>query len=116
MGGETVLSYKPQLLSADDGVIRKFHPTTDGNSFIESVQQDVSGHLEATKWRREQTSGQRHKGFGTMIASYPISMWEEWVRKGIVNTAGKVLDDAAFSREVLNNPDLSAFRTKEGRY
>lgn len=112
------MSYKPQLLDYDapSGVIRKFHGSDDGKTFIESVQQDVGPLLRENAEMRKRTSGRRHKGFGSLVARYPIAMWEEWVRKGIITTSGKVLDDARFSKEVLNNSDISNFRTREGTF
>jgi len=118
MGGETLLSYRPQLLDYDapSGVIRKFHGGDDGTDFIESVQQDVGPLMRENAEMRKRTSGSRHQGFGSLVARYPIAMWEEWVRKGLITVAGKVLDDAAFSKEVMNNPDISNFRTREGKF
>lgn len=109
------MSYKPQLLSADDGVIRKFHGSEDGNSFIESVQQDVGPLMRENAEIRKRTAGTRMTTLGTLIGRYPISMFEEWVRKGIITTGGKVLDEAAWAK-VIHDPDTKNFRTREGRF
>ena len=119
MGGEPVLT-RSRLLDHDpqSGVIRKFHGGSDGDTFVESIQQGVGPLMRENAEIRKRTDGQKHtaKGrLGTLVGRYPLAMWEDWVRQGIVTTGGKVLDEARWAK-VISDPDTSNFRTTKGRF
>ena len=99
---------KSRLLGYDPvtKVKRMFHPSLDGDSFIEEATQDVTDRLEVNKAILN-TSGGRW-GDGKRVASVPLVVAEDLMRKGIWN------DPKALKRW-LNDPDNRAFRVRGGR-
>ncbi len=100
---------KSRLLDYDPvmKVRRMFHPSTDGDSFIEEGTQNVTGLLSDNTARQ---NAYRPKGFGDgrRMASIPIVVWEGLLRDGTA-------DDPKKLKRWLNDPDNRAFRTMLGR-
>ena len=99
---------KSRLLDFDPvtRVKRMFHPSTDGESFIEEGTQDVTERLEINK----ALHGMPRDGWGEgqRVASIPVVVWEGLLRDGTANDTKKL-------KAWLNDPDNRAFRTRTGR-
>ncbi len=100
---------KSRLLDYDPvyKVRRMFHPSTDGNSFIEEGTQDTTELISTNKALQNEY---RPRGFGDgrRMASIPMVVWEGLLRQGIANDRKKL-------KAWLNDPDNRAFRTMLGR-
>lgn len=100
---------KSRLLDYDSvhKVRRMFHPSADGDSFIEEGTQDITKLISGNKIL--QTAYRPKKfGDGRRMASIPIVIWEDLMRRGITTDAKKL-------KAWLNDPDNRAFRTMLGR-
>ena len=105
LGGETLLKSRTLDLDPVTKVRRMFHPSVDGESFVEEGRQDVSDILTLNK---ELQKEERGWGEGKRVASIPLVVWEGLLRDGTANDTKKL-------RKWLNDPDNNAFRTKKGR-
>ena len=100
---------KPRVLDYDP--VRKvrsmFHPSTDGNTFTVAGKQEIGDRLDINKHLQDE---HRVKGFGEgrRMASIPIVVWEDLIRRGIAGDMKKL-------KKWLNDPDQLAFRTMRGR-
>lgn len=100
---------KSRLLDYDpvSKVRRMFHPSSDGNSFVEEGIQDVSGRIALNKALQTEDRAQRF-GDGRRMASIPIVVWEGLMRQGIDKDPKRL-------KRWLNDSDNDAFRTMKGR-
>lgn len=100
---------KSRLLDFDpvSKVRRMFHPSDDGDSFIEEGTQDVSGRIAINKALQNEDRVKRF-GNGRRMASIPIVVWEGLMRRGIDKDPKRL-------KKWLNDPDNDAFRTMKGR-
>lgn len=108
------MTQKTRLLDYDPvtQVRRLFHPSDDGESFVEEGQQEISERLSINKaLRNDPSSGW---GEGRRVASIPIVIWEHLIRQGMVTAGGQILDEKKF-KAWLNDPDNRAFRTRLGQ-
>ena len=98
---------KSRLLDYDPvtRIKRMFHPSTDGDNFVESGRQDVTERLAINKALYGE---ERRWGDGLRAASIPITVWEGLMRDGTA-------DDPKKLKAWLNDPDNRAFRTMSGR-
>lgn len=80
------------------------------DSIVIQTQVDVTDIVESNKRRFNEVD--RHQpwgdGFGTKVASIPLTLLHELRQKGILN------DQKAF-KKWLNDPDNRAFRTRGGK-
>ena len=99
---------KPRLLDFDpvSRVRRMFHPASDGGSFVEEGTQEISGRIDINK--ALQNENRNGYGDGRRMASIPIVVWEDLMRRGITEDKKKLED-------WLNDPDNRVFRTMLGR-
>lgn len=100
---------KPRLLDYDPvvKVKRMFHPSSDGDTFIEHGMQEVSERLSINRALQNENRPQGW-GEGQRVASIPVTVWEGLMRDGTA-------DDPKKLKVWLNDPDNRAFRTRLGR-
>lgn len=94
-------------------VQRMFHPSTDGDTWIEEGIQDVEPYVKENK----DLYNQPRSGYGDIqrVAQIPIVVWEELMRAGIISKDGaRVLDQKKF-KAWLNDSENRFFRTRPGR-
>lgn len=100
---------KPRLLSYDPvtKVRRLFHGASDGDTFTEERTQNIDGLLAENRSLR---NIDRRYGDGLRVASIPIVVVEDLIRRGIWD------DDGPRGRLMkwLNDPDNRYFLTKKG--
>jgi hypothetical protein len=107
MGGEPVL--RSRLIDTDPitKVRRILHTENDedGTYHAEAVQ-PIKGRLDINA--ALQNEARNGYGEGQRVASIPLVIWEDLIRKGIANDTKKL-------KAWLNDPDNRAFRTRLGR-
>ena len=78
----------------------------DGDLIHAEADQNITDRLDINKaLQNEARSGY---GEGQRVASIPLVVWEDLVRKGIANDRKKL-------KAWLNDPDNRAFRTRLGK-
>lgn len=86
-----------------------FHANEHDQTFAVESRQDVSGIIKhATSLRNETDKHTRYNDGMTKVASIPMNIYMDWVQKGYTKDQKKM-------KELLNSPELRAFRTREGR-
>jgi len=93
----------------DMGTTTTFHYSEHDNTFGIQTQQDVTEIIKDAKAQKNETDKHTRYGDGmTKVASIPMSMYHEWVRKGYTKDQKKM-------KQLLNSPELKHFRTREGK-
>ena len=87
-------------------VKRMFHPSSDGNTFIEHGEQEISERLSINK--ALQNMPRDGWGEGQRVASVPAVVVEYLMREGIYYDQKRL-------KAWLNDPDNLAFRTRLGK-
>jgi hypothetical protein len=86
-----------------------FHSHSNSDEYAVESRQDVSEIITGAKELRKNTSRKTPYGDGlTRVASIPMVMYADWVKKGYTKDQKKM-------KQLLNSPDLRYFRTREGK-
>lgn len=85
----------------------ELHHTVDDRVVLNTAQ-DIRDVVETNKARYAQVDERARWGKGDMVASIPLVVWQELIRKGIAYD-----NDALLAW--LDDPDNSIFRTRPGR-
>ncbi len=85
-----------------------FHSHEHDDSYTVETRQDVSGIIKHNTAVRNETDKHTPYGDMTRVASIPMSLYQEWVKKGWTKDQNKM-------KELLNSPDYKYFRTREGK-
>jgi hypothetical protein len=89
------------------GITRTWHYDEDKDEATIQTQQDVSAVLEENKQAFSQVDERAKWGEFNKVASIPLSLYYQ------LKAEGK-LDDQAFMKRWLNDPDNRHFRTRPG--
>ncbi len=86
-----------------------FHYSDHDDTFSVQTQQDVSEIIKDAKAQNNETDKHTRYGDGmTKVASIPMSIYYDWVKKGYTKDQKKM-------KQLLNSPDLKHFRTRQGK-
>jgi hypothetical protein len=89
------------------GITRTWHYNDATDEATIQTQQDVTGVIEENKSEFNQIDERAKWGEFNKVASIPLSLYYE------LKAAGK-LDDQAYMKRWLNDPDNRHFRTRPG--
>ena len=92
----------------DQGITRYFHYDDDTDQVTIQTQQDVSDVIEENKQEFAQIDERARWGEWTRVASIPMSIYLK------LKAEGK-LDDQAYMKRWLNDPENRYFRTRAGQ-
>ncbi|MGB6105644.1 MAG: hypothetical protein WBF88_17515 [Pusillimonas sp.] len=99
-----------QILTAEPGKVTRFH--SDGDKFHIQTTADVEPVIE----RVTALHNEGHQKTGTgdhHVASIPLVVVNAWaIKRGV--TFDAVMQDIALFREMVNDPELAAFRVYKG--
>lgn len=104
------MSFGARLFDVDreTGITQIFHPEADGGFTMETLQ-DVESVIEQNKLLNNDVDERARYGERlTRVASIPLVVWEQWSKEGDLN-------DPAFLKKKLNDPENKYFRTRPGR-
>lgn len=93
---------------ADQGIRRIFHFDEDTQQATIETQQDVTAIIEENKQEYAQTDERARWGEWNKVASIPMSVYFQ------LKAEGK-LDDEAYMKRWLNDPENKYFRTRSGQ-
>jgi len=98
-----------KLFDKDDalGITRIWHYDADTDKATIETRQDVSKIIEENKQEYAQIDENARWGEWTRVASIPMSIYFQMKREG-------KLDDEAYMKRWLNDPDNKYFRTRSG--
>lgn len=98
-----------KLFDKDDalGITRIWHYDQDTDQATIETRQDVSAIIEENKNEYAQIDERARWGEWTKVASIPMSIYYQLKREG-------KLDDEAYMKRWLNDPDNKYFRTRSG--
>ena len=98
-----------KLFDKDDalGITRIWHYDPDTDQATIETRQDVSAIIEENKNEYAQIDERARWGEWTRVASIPMSVYFQLKREG-------KLDDDAYMKRWLNDPDNKYFRTRSG--
>lgn len=98
-----------KLFDKDDalGITRIWHYDPDTDQATIETRQDVSAIIEENKNEYAQIDERARWGEWTRVASIPMSIYYQLKREG-------KLDDEAYMKRWLNDPDNKYFRTRSG--
>ena len=98
-----------KLFDKDDalGITRIWHYDPDTDQATIETRQDVSAIIEENKNEYAQIDERARWGEWTKVASIPMSIYYQLKREG-------KLDDEAYMKRWLNDPDNKYFRTRSG--
>tara|TARA_R100000963_G_scaffold34772_2_gene29572 strand:+ start:1666 stop:1980 length:315 start_codon:yes stop_codon:yes gene_type:complete len=86
-----------------------FHWNEHDDNYAVEDRQDVTGIIKDATAKRNETDRNTRYGNGmTQVASIPMNMYHDWVRKGYTKDQKKM-------KKLLNSPDLRKFRTRQGK-
>jgi len=86
-----------------------FHWNEHDDNYAVEDRQDVTNIIKDATNKRNETDKHTRYGDGlNKVASIPMSMYHDWVKKGYTKDQKKM-------KELLNSPDLRKFRTREGK-
>lgn len=97
----------------ETGVTEYYHYDHATDEIIIERKQDVTKIVESNKANFNDHAG-GWQGDMHHVASIPLELLPILEKKGIINSAGRVLDQGKF-RAWLNDRDNRAFRTRPGR-
>lgn len=90
------------------GITRTFHYDAATDEAMIQTQQDVTGVIEENKSEFNQVDERATWGELSKVASIPLSLYYQ------LKSEGK-LDDQAFMKRWLNDPENRHFRTRPGK-
>jgi hypothetical protein len=90
------------------GITRTFHYDADTDEAMIQTQQDVTGVIEENKSEFNQVDERATWGELSKVASIPLSLYYQ------LKSEGK-LDDQAYMKRWLNDPENRHFRTRPGK-
>ena len=93
---------------ADQGITRIFHYDEETDQATIQTQQDVTAIIEENKQEYAQVDERARWGEWSKVASIPMSIYFQ------LKAEGK-LDDQAYMKKFLNDPDNKYFRTRSGQ-
>jgi hypothetical protein len=93
---------------ADQGITRIFHYDEDTDQATIQTQQDVTAIIEENKQEYAQVDERARWGEWTRVASIPMSIYFQ------LKAEGK-LDDEAYMKKWINDPNNKYFRTRSGQ-
>jgi hypothetical protein len=98
-----------KLFDKDDalGITRIWHYDADKDEATIETRQDVSQIIEENKQEYAQIDERARWGEWTRVASIPMSIYFKMKAEG-------KLDDEAYMKRWLNDPDNKYFRTRSG--
>ena len=98
-----------KLFDKDDalGITRIWHYDADKDEATIETRQDVSQIIEENKQEYAQVDERARWGEWTRVASIPMSIYFKMKAEG-------KLDDEAYMKRWLNDPDNKYFRTRSG--
>ena len=98
-----------KLFDKDDalGITRIWHYDEEKDEATIETRQDVSAIIEENKNEYAQIDERARWGEWTRVASIPMSVYFQLKREG-------KLDDDAYMKRWLNDPDNKYFRTRSG--
>ncbi len=98
-----------KLFDKDDalGITRIWHYDEETDKATIETRQDVSAIIEENKNEYAQIDERARWGEWTRVASIPMSVYFQLKREG-------KLDDDAYMKRWLNDPDNKYFRTRSG--
>jgi hypothetical protein len=98
-----------KLFDKDDalGITRIWHYDPETDKATIETRQDVSAIIEENKSEYAQIDERARWGEWTKVASIPMSIYYQLKREG-------KLDDEAYMKRWLNDPDNKYFRTRSG--
>ncbi len=86
-----------------------FHSHEHDDTYAVEDRQDVTQIIKDATIKRNETDKHTRYGDGlNKVASIPMSMYQDWVKKGYTKDQKKM-------KELLNSPDYRYFRTREGK-
>lgn len=91
----------------DQGITRYFHYDEDTDKATIQTQQDVTAIIEENKQEYAQVDERARWGEWTRVASIPMSIYFQ------LKAEGK-LDDEAYMKKWINDPNNKYFRTRSG--
>jgi hypothetical protein len=94
------------------GAVETFYFDHSGDTFTIERREDVEPLLETAKFLQN-TNDSGWKGDLHHVASIPLTILPELEKLGIMDCAGRVLDEKKF-RQWINARENRAFRTKLG--
>jgi len=93
----------------ESGTTNVFHANEHDQTYAVETRQDVSQIItDATQLRNETDRNTRYGEGMTKVASIPMSIYAEWLAKGWTKDQKKM-------KQLLNDPDLRKFRTRQGQ-
>tara|TARA_R100001082_G_C4214728_1_gene96614 strand:- start:123 stop:443 length:321 start_codon:yes stop_codon:yes gene_type:complete len=96
----------------ESGITTVFHANEHDQTYTVETRQDVSQILKENAAQRNVTD--KHTPYGdqigrqTKVASIPMSIYAEWMKKGYTKDQKKM-------KQLLNSPEYKYFRTREGK-
>lgn len=99
-----------RFFSKDDeqGITRYFHFDDETGQATIQTQQDVTAIIEENKQEYAQTDERARWGEWSRVASIPMSIYFQ------LKAEGK-LDDQAYMKKWINDPENKYFRTRSGQ-
>ena len=96
----------------DAAITTVFHYNNHDDTFQIETKLDVSEIVKDAKTQANETDKHTRYGEGvnnrTKVASIPMSIYYDWVKKGYTKDQKKM-------KQLLNSPDLRHFRTRAGK-
>ena len=93
---------------ADQGITRTFHFDDETGQATIQTQQDVTAIIEENKQEYAQVDERARWGEWSRVASIPMSIYFQ------LKAEGK-LDDQAYMKKWINDPENKYFRTRAGK-
>jgi|TARA_R110000823_G_scaffold77402_1_gene176842 hypothetical protein len=93
----------------ETGTTSVFHANEHDQTYAVETRQDVSSIIsEATALRNTTDRNTRYGEGLTKVASIPMTIYSEWLAKGWTKDQKKM-------KQLLNDPEIRKFRTREGK-
>ena len=91
------------------GTTSIFHANEHDQTYAVETRQDVTQIIkEATQSRNETSKKTPYKNDLTKVMSVPMTIYSEWLAKGWTKDQEKL-------KQLVNDPDLRYFKTREGK-
>ena len=92
----------------ESGTTSVFHANEHDQTYAVETRQDVTQIItDATQTRNLTDKNTRYGEGMTKVASIPMTLYVEWLAKGWTKDQKKM-------KQLLNDPDLRKFRTRQG--
>lgn len=95
-------------IDAEQGITRYFHFDDETGQATIQTQQDVTAIIEENKQEYAQVDERARWGEWSRVASIPMSIYFQ------LKAEGK-LDDQAYMKKWINDPENKYFRTRSGK-